>query len=175
MADKLDFVDTADAPERPEGRRLRPPLPLSCTLRSSSHLLGDVIAFVVTWRGDPRLAKTDVWESPEDFADHLAIMCEGLESVATMLWRAHAHVDPPLDGAQLRCAAENVDSAGAALSTLLVVLRGCEVLDEGDRGMVLDTMADTFGLEAHDAVAHSLDHHAQILSAGGLPHRQDLN
>ena len=157
-------VDTTDAPAPgPEPPSEPPSDVLSCALRSCAHMLRDAHAVLSSFRDDPR-----------DLTGHLSNTAEALAAVSTMLWRAHARVEPALDPSRLRAAAEHVDAATTCVHAILVVVSSAVVLDEGDRSMALGTMADTFAIEGEGSVDEAAEL-VRVLLAEGVRPRTDLN
>ena len=130
-------------------------------------MLDDALAVLSAFRAHPR-------DGQDDLADHLANAADALEAVATMLWRAHSRVDPALDPSRLRVAAEHAGAATTCVHAILVVVSSASVLDEGDRGMALDTMADTFALEGEGSADEAVEL-VHVLLAEGVRPRTDLN
>ena len=169
--DPVDSENRAPEPPKPLG------VPLLCMARSANYVLTQAALRVQAFRRDPHL-------QGDDFADDDALIM-ALQTHQDLITASVALLDnatavirlraPSIDLSDAEAALEAANAAGLAVDAMRQSIVSCDLLDDGDAASVRIVCADTWGLEAEDALAVALGHLGRLLTYDTLPLRPNLH
>ncbi len=153
------------------------PYPLASLARAARFVLDEALRLVQGFCRDPRLEGGD-FEDDQALLELLDIYQRAVTASATLFNHATAHTrinEPAADVSALECGTNAVNRASLALEAMRHAILSCDMLDDGDARMVRETCADTWAVEAEQALEHAIEHLNVLRAKKRLPLRSDLN